>query len=81
MSTASISLDDLEVDPGHRAGRRIQYALDRVHDVLGIELAAVMEFHALAELEGPRLEVVAAVQLSARSGLSLPSSWISVTPL
>ena len=54
------ALDKLEVDPGHRSCRGIQDALDRLQDVVGIELAPVMPFDALAEAEGPGLEVVTA---------------------
>ena len=43
---------------GLRAGRRILVAVERIHDVVGVERLAVMELHALAQLEGPDLGVL-----------------------
>ena len=65
------AVDDLEIDARHRADRRIENALDRREHVLGVEFAAVMPLHALAQLEGPGLEVVAAGPALGQIGLQL----------
>ena len=64
-------VDDLEIDARHRAGRLVDDPLDRGLHVLGIGLAAVMEFHALADLEGPGLDVVAGGPALGQIGLQL----------
>jgi hypothetical protein len=58
---AAISLDGIELgDEGQRRRFRVlvAMALQRRHDVLRRQLLAVVEGHALADLEGPGLGVV-----------------------
>ena len=53
------SAADVHEQVGHaRAGLRIEQARQREHDVVRHELSPVVEFHVLAEIEGPR-QVVA----------------------
>ena len=51
-------LDHGDIRARPRAGRRIEDALHGGHDILGRQHLAVVELDALAQLEGPHLEVV-----------------------